>query len=197
MLRNILKGQYLNRDELKSLNFKKLGNNVLIDKSVMIPNPLNLEIGDNVRIDSNCILSSGKNGKIVIKNNVHIAPLNLIYCANEKQILFENHSGLAAGCKLYGRTENYRGKFLMNPTHNDEDIDLITGDIILNKFATLGCDSVLFPGSIIPIGTVLGSKSLYTSKYPLREWSIYAGVPLKFIRDRHRDSEKLSNKYNK
>lgn len=195
MLRNILKGQYLKREELLSLNFKKLGNNVLIDKSVMIPNPLNLEIGDNVRIDSNCILSSGKTGSIIIKNNVHIAPFNLIYCANEKRILFEKHSGLAAGCKLYGRTENYGGQFLMNPTHNDEDIELITGDIILNKFATLGCDTVLFPGSNIPIGTVLGSKSLYTAKYPLREWSIYAGVPLKFIRDRNKGSEELSNKY--
>lgn len=56
------------------------------------------------------------------------------------------------------------GTFLINPIHNKNDIQLIEEDIILNKFSTLGCDTVLFPGLIIPIGTVLGSKSLYTGK---------------------------------
>ena len=73
---------------------------------------------------------------------------------------------------------------------------MLKGDIILNKFVTLGAETILFPGSNIPIGTVLGSKSLYTGKHKLNEWSIYAGVPLKFIKERHRDCEVLSKKYN-
>ena len=92
-------------------------------------------------------------------------------------------------------TENYDGEFLMNPTHNKNDIQLIEEDIILNKFSTLGCDTVLFPGSIIPIGTILGSKSLYTGKKKLDDWSIYAGNPLKFFRKRNKESELLSKKY--
>ena len=116
MLRNIISGKYLTRPELNSLGFKKLGDNILIDKSVIIPHTHNIEIGNNVRIDSNSILSSGKNGTIIIKNNVHISPFNLIYCADGHKVLFENHSGLAAGCKLYGRTENYDGNFLLKFT---------------------------------------------------------------------------------
>ena len=188
-------GKYLSSSQLSKLNFKKIGKNVLIDKNVIIPFPHNIEIGNDVRIDSMCVLSSGIKGNIIIKNNVHIAPLNLIYCANNYKIIFDNHSGLSAGCKLYGKSGNYDGNSLLNPTHKEEDTEIISGDIILNKFATIGTDSILFPGSIIPIGTVLGAKSLYTAKKSLDEWSIYAGVPIKFIKKRSQNCELLSVKY--
>jgi acetyltransferase-like isoleucine patch superfamily enzyme len=195
MIKNMFKG-YLDLHELKSLNFKKIGENVLIDRNVIIPNPSNIEIGNNVRIDTNCILSSGKSGKIIINNNVHIAPFNLIYCSDYHKVLFDNHTGLSAGCKLYGKSDNYDGNKLMNPMHDNEDIELINGDIILNKFSSLGCNSVLLPGSIIPIGTVIGANSLHTGKKQLKEWSIYAGTPANFIKLRHKGCELLSKKYN-
>jgi acetyltransferase-like isoleucine patch superfamily enzyme len=188
-------GKYLSLSQLSRLNFKKIGKNVLIDKNVIIPNPTNIEIGNNVRIDTMCILSSGKNGSIIIKNNVHIAPFNLLYCAENYKVVFENHSGLSAGCKLYGKTNYYDGNYLINPTHTPEDAPTIGGDIILNKFAQIGADSILFPGSIIPIGTVLGAKSLYTAKYSLDEWSVYAGIPVKLIKSRSKRCQLLSAKY--
>lgn len=189
-------GRYLTTTQLSRLNFKKLGSNVLIDKNVIIPFPHNIEIGDNVRIDTMCILSSGKSGKVIIKNNVHIAPFNLIYCADNHKIIFEDHSGLSAGCKLYGKTDNYDGTYLTNPMHREEDIQIIGGDIILNKYVVIGTDSVLLPSSIIPIGTVFGAKSLYNGKYKLDEWSIYTGVPVKFIKKRNNNCELLAQKYN-
>ena len=188
-------GKYLSLSQLSRLNFKKIGKNVLIDKNVIIPFPNNVEIGNDVRIDTMCILSSGKKGNIIIKNNVHIAPFNLIYCADNYKIVFENHSGLSAGCKLYGKTGNYDGNSLLNPMHKEEDTEIISGDIILNKFTSIGTDSILFPGSIIPIGTVLGAKSLYTAKYSLDKWSIYAGIPVRFIKMRSNNCELLSAKY--
>lgn len=189
-------GRYLSLSQLSKLNFKKIGKNVLIDENVIIPFPHNIEIGNNVRIDTMCILSSGKKGNLLIKNNVHIAPFNLIYCADNHKIVFENHTGISAGCKLYGKTSNYDGTYLTNPTHKQEDEQIIGGDIILNKFVTIGADCVLLPGSIIPIGTVLGAKSLYNGKYTLNEWSIYTGVPAKFIKKRNNNCELLAEKYN-
>jgi len=190
------KTKYLSSFELiKQYNFKSIGRNVFIDESVIIPNTTNIEIGNNVRIDSNCILSSGENGYIIIKNNIHIAPGSLLYCGDNSKIVLEDHSGISAGCKLYGKTSNYDGTYLTNPLYDKHDIDTICGDIILNKFCTIGCDTMLFPGSIIPTGTVLGSKSLYTGKNKLKDWSIYAGTPLKFFRERNRMCELLSKKY--
>lgn len=192
----MLRSKFLKFNELSKLNFKKLGQNVLIDKNVIIPNPERISIGNNVRIDSNCILSAPENSNIILKNNIHIAPFCLIYSASYYKVILENHTGLAAGCKLYGRTENYDGNFLMNPTHLYNDLDIIGNNIILNKYATLGCDTVLLPGSVIPEGTVIGSKSLYTGKKPLENWSIYAGSPIKLIKHRNKGCIKLSEKYN-
>ena len=79
-----------------------------------------------------------------------------------------NHIGLSAGCKLYGKNDTYDGSYLMGPTHKVEDTKIISGDIIINNFASIGADSILLPGSIIPKGTILGAKSLYTGKYSLR-----------------------------
>jgi acetyltransferase-like isoleucine patch superfamily enzyme len=186
---------YLSLSQLSRINFKKIGKNVLIDKNVIIPFPNNIEIGNDVRIDTSCILSSGKKGLITIKNNVHIAPFNLIYCADNFKIVFENHSSLSAGCKLYGKTDNYDGSCLINPTHKEEDTIVIGGDIILNRFSAIGADSMLMPGSIIPTGSIVGAKSFYNAKYRLDEWSIYAGVPVKFVKKRHKDCEGLSLKY--
>ena len=188
-------GKYLSATQLARLNFKKLGKNVLIDANVIIPFPHNVEIGNDVRIDTMCILSSGTKGNIIIKNNVHISPFNLLYCADNHKIVFENHTSASAGCKLYGKTNYYDGSFLINPTHSPEDAPVYGGDIILNKFTALGAESILFPGSIIPIGTVLGTKSLYLGKHPLDEWSVYAGAPIKFIKKRSRQCELLSAKY--
>ena len=78
-MNKLLNSRFLSRKELMSLNFKKIGENVLIDKNVFIPNTNNIEIGNNVRIDMGSIISVPKNGEIIIKNNVHIAPYNLIY----------------------------------------------------------------------------------------------------------------------
>tara|TARA_B100001142_G_scaffold325505_1_gene379227 strand:- start:8664 stop:9251 length:588 start_codon:yes stop_codon:yes gene_type:complete len=195
-MKKLLNSQFLNKKYLSRLNFKNIGKNVLIDKNVIIPNPHRITIGNNVRIDTNCILSASKNSDIIIKNNVHIAPFCLIYSGENYKILLEDHSGLAAGCKLYGRTENYDGTFLMNPTHSENDVKIIKDNIILKKYATLGCDTVLFPGSIIPEGTVLGSKSLHSGKKELEEWAIYAGIPIKLIKYRKNDCIKLSKKYN-
>lgn len=194
-MNNLLRGAFLTLKELNAIGFKKVGNNVLIDKTVLIPNPRRVCIGNNVRIDNGVLLSTSS-GEIIIGNNVHIAPQCLIYSSTTHKVVFKNHTGLAAGCKLYGKMENYDGEHLMNPTHNNDDLDIISGDIILEKYATLGCDTVLFPGSVIPVGTVLGAKSLYTGKIPLKEWSIYVGSPVTFLKKRHTECIGLSMKYN-
>jgi acetyltransferase-like isoleucine patch superfamily enzyme len=194
MLKNILIGQYLSKSELFSIGFKKLGNNVLIDRSVIIPHPHNISIGNNVRIDAYSIITSLK-GKIDISDYVHIAPYNLIHCGTNKTILFDKHTFSAAGSKLYGKTDEYLGNFLINPTHNDEHVKQISGDIIFQKYSGLGASSTIFPNSIIPEGTVFGANSLFTGNKELKPWSIYVGNPLKFYKERNKNCLEMSKNY--
>ena len=48
---------YLTEDELKTLGFKSLGENVKISDKASIYDAHNIQIGDNSRIDDFCVIS--------------------------------------------------------------------------------------------------------------------------------------------
>jgi galactoside O-acetyltransferase len=102
---------YYTNDELILLNFGRLGTNVLIDKTVEIHKPKELFIGDNSRIDANCIL----NGKINIGNNVHIASFCLLN-GGKSGLTLEDFTGFAFGVYIFTSTDDYTGESLTNAT---------------------------------------------------------------------------------
>lgn len=44
------------------------------------------------------------------------------------------------------------------------------------------------PGNTIPEGVVIGALSFVPPEFDLQPWSVYAGVPVRLIRPRNRDS---------
>ena len=58
------------QDELFAFGFKSIGKNVLISRKASIYGADKIEIGNNVRIDDFCVLSSGDDG-FLIGNNIH------------------------------------------------------------------------------------------------------------------------------
>ena len=73
-------------EELKEIDFKSVGENVLISRKVSIYSPQKISIGNNVRIDDFCILS----GNITLGNYCRIAA----YCAlyGSHGIIMEDYS---------------------------------------------------------------------------------------------------------
>jgi acetyltransferase-like isoleucine patch superfamily enzyme len=49
---------YYSEEELQNLNFKSIGNNNKISRNTKFYNTKNITIGNNCRIDDNCIISS-------------------------------------------------------------------------------------------------------------------------------------------
>jgi galactoside O-acetyltransferase len=54
--------------------------------------------------------------------------------------------------------------------------------LVLEKHSVIGAGSIILPGSIIQEGVAIGANSLV--KGECRAWSIYAGSPVKFIKER-------------
>ena len=106
---------WLTKDELKKMQFKSLGNNVLISDKSAIYNPEMISIGDNSRIDDFCVIS----GNVTIGNNVHIAVFNNV-AGGEVGIILDDFSGLAYGCHVFTQSDDYNGNTLTNPTVPDE-----------------------------------------------------------------------------
>ena len=166
-------------DELILVGFKEVGENVLVSRKTSIYSPERIKIGNNVRIDDFCVLS----GNIEIGSYVHIA----VFCGlfGEAGIIMEDFSGLSSRVSIYSASDDYLGNALTNPTIPDEFRKIERGPIILKKHSLVGSGAIIFPGSLLDVGSVLGSLSLIKGQIP--PWKIFAGVPARFIKERKKE----------
>jgi galactoside O-acetyltransferase len=88
---------FYTKEELKKIGFNYLGTNVLISKKTSIYGAERISIGNNVRIDDFCILSTGKGG-IEIGNYVHIAAYSSLI--GESKITIKDYSSLNRTIKV-------------------------------------------------------------------------------------------------
>lgn len=170
----------LTQDELKQ--FASYGKNVQIDSSVKFFNPQNIHIGNNVRIDSWCIISTSN--VISIGNNVHIAAYVQIN-GSGADIVIGNFCGLSARVSLFTATDDYTDGYLTGPTIPEEYKKITKGSIILKDHVIIGSGSVILPGCTLYTGSSIGALSLINKD--VEEYSVMAGIPIKFIRMRDKN----------
>lgn len=157
------------------------GNNVHISNDVILHNPQNIIIGNNVRIDSQCILIAGKDTKIIIGNDVHISA-GCYYYANSGNIILEDCTTTSAGVVLYTATDDYTEGFMTNPMISDKYKKVTKGDVVLKKHTIVGNRSSILPGVTLEFATSVGAFSLV--KHSTESFDIIAGCPAKFIKKR-------------
>jgi dTDP-4-amino-4,6-dideoxy-D-glucose acyltransferase len=170
---------FYTKEELKSIGFKSIGDNVLISNKTSIYNAKNISIGNNVRIDDFSVLSAGDGG-IDIGNNVHI----VIFCSiiGKSKITFSNFSGLSSRVSVYSSTDDYSGGFLTNPTVDEKFTNVISGDVFLGKHVIIGAGSVILPNVTIGDYSAVAGLSLVSKN--IGELKIFGGIPAKEIKER-------------
>lgn len=173
---------FLTTDQLKKMHFKSIGNNVLISDKCSIYNPELISIGSNVRIDDFCIISAGEKG-IKIGNYVHIACY--VSLIGKELIDIGNYVGVSSKTAIYSSSDDYSGNFLTGPTIENEFKNVDDRPVILEEHVIVGALSIILPGVCIKNGTAIGSLSLVSKN--VESWGIYAGVPLKFIKQRSKN----------
>lgn len=159
----------------------KFGDNVFISNDVIINNPQNIEIGNNVRIDCHCILIAGKNTKIVIGNNVHIAAGCYFY-GNSGNIIIEDNVTTSANVVIYTASDDYTDGYMTNPMVDLSLKKLTIGDVILRKHVIVGSKSTILPNVTLEYATSVGANSLV--KKSTDTFDLIAGTPAKFIKKR-------------
>ena len=66
-----LNNDYYDEDYLKAFNFKSIGKNVKVHRSVVFMKPASISIGSNVTIDPYCVYGEGT---VTIEDGEHIYP---------------------------------------------------------------------------------------------------------------------------
>lgn len=170
---------FLTEEEILQLGLKSFGKNVLISRKASIYSPENISLGDNVRIDDFCILS----GHIQAGSYIHISAYTALY--GRFGIVLEDFVTVSGRVMVYSQSDDYSGHFMTNPMLPDGFNNITGGQVTFRKHAIVAAGSIVFPGVTLHQGSAVGAMSLVNSDIP--EWSIYAGIPARFIRERHRD----------
>jgi dTDP-4-amino-4,6-dideoxy-D-glucose acyltransferase len=166
--------------ELTKMKFKSVGENVLISKLSQFYNPSTISIGSNVRIDDFCILS----GEVSIGSFVHIAAFCALYGSGGITIC--DFGGLSSRVTIFTSSDDYMGNALTNPCIPMEYRKIESGIFEMKKHSLIGAGSVVLPNSTLGEGAVVGALSLARGK--IKEWSIYAGIPAEFMKERKRET---------
>lgn len=176
---------FLNEQELAALGLKSYGKNVLIGRHTVLYNPEKLEIGNNVRIDDFTTIS----GKVVLGDYIHIAQFCGLYGGTEG-IFLDDFSGLSSRVVIYATSNDYSGESLTNPMVPEKFKPTDKNAAVhLNKHVIVGCTSVILPGVEIGMGTSVGAMSLVGKS--LDPWGVYAGTPVKRLKERSKNLLKL------
>lgn len=182
---------YMNEYELAGVGFKAIGRNVQISKSCTIIGLPNIELGDNVRIDGYCSIIAAGSGFVRIGSFVHVAGYCGIYAGHG--FTMDDFSGLSAGVRVYTGTDDYSGRSLTNPTVSPKYTNVRTGQVILRRHVIVGTGTVILPGVVAAEGAAVGALSLVTGA--LDAWTIYAGSPLKALKERSREILSLERQF--
>jgi len=171
-----MNSSFYTEEELKKNNFKSLGKNCLVSRNANFYSPHLIEIGNNVRIDDFCIMS----GNIKIKNFVHISAFSALYGKNGIEL--EDYSGLSPRTTILSASDDFSGDYLIGPMVASHLTNVQGGPVKIKKYCQVGTNCTVFPNVTINEGTVVGAMSLV--KDDLGSWSVYAGIPAKYIKKR-------------
>lgn len=179
---------FYSESELAEIGFRNLGKNVLLSKKASIYGAETIEIGDNVRIDDFVLMS----GSIRIGNWVHIAAFSALY-AGRFSIILNDFVTISSRNAIYAESDDYSGASLTNPLISGEFRKTYGGNIIFEKHTLLGTGCTVLPGAKLGEGASVGAMSLVNCD--LGEWTVYAGIPVKRLKERDRNILELERSF--
>lgn len=169
---------FYSRSELERIGFASIGKNVLLSRKASIYSPATISFGDNVRVDDFCILS----GHISIASQVHISAYVALY--GGMGITIGDYSGVSARTTIYSAIDDFGGDYLIGPMCPVEMTHVTGGQVVLQDYVQVGASCVVMPSLTVAEGSVVGAMSFVNQS--LDAWGVYAGIPVRRLRDRSR-----------
>jgi acetyltransferase-like isoleucine patch superfamily enzyme len=176
---------YLDEHELAEMGFRRLGRGVKVSRKASIYNARNIAIGDHGRIDDFCVLSAGEDATFSIGDYVHIACHTTLI--GKADITLETFSNLSSRVSVYSSSDDFSGAAMTNPTVPAEFTNVTSAPVVIGGHVVVGCGSVVLPGVTVAYGCAIGALSLVARS--TETYGVYAGAPLRHIRDRARGFE--------
>jgi galactoside O-acetyltransferase len=183
---------FYSRQELVDLGFSSVGENTLISRKASFYGAKNISIGDNVRIDDFCVLSTQK-GQINIGNYVHLAVF--VSVQGNGIITLEDFVGIGARVTILSSSDDFSGQSMANSCVPDEFKDVKDADVTLKKHSIVGAGTVILPGTSMAVGSAVGALSLVNKN--CESFYIYTGNPIKKLFPRSQNILEIEKEFHK
>lgn len=159
----------------------RIGQNVIIGKTVRIRYPELVEIGDNVIIDDFTYISTA----LIIYGNVHIAAGCKLIGGRNASVIIGEFSTLAPNVVLAAGSDDYIAGIAspLVPLQYKGQVDI--GTIRLGRHCIVGANSTVLPNVTMHDGAAVGAQSLVKTDIP--DWALYGGIPARPLKKRNRD----------
>ena len=159
-------------------DLKKCGKNVIIGKTVRIRYPELVEIEDNVIIDDFCYISTS----LKVSSNVHISSGCKIIGGKSAYVSFDQFSTLSPNVVIAAGSDDYIAGIAtpMIPSLFKGNVEV--GSVKIGRHCIIGSNSTILPNVILNDGASVGANSMV--KKDLDSWGLYAGTPVKKIKER-------------
>ncbi len=187
---------FLLRKKFYSKLFKKTGKGLIIGRNVVIRNPENIEIGDFVTIDDNCVID-GRGGKVILEDKVLINR-NCLVLAKTGGIKLGARSSIGSNSVIVSMSGVELGEAVLTAgncyisagLYDFENLEIPVmdqqayskGPIIIGKNSWLGTGVTILDGVNIGEGAVIGASSMVNKDVP--EFAIAVGTPAKVVKFR-------------
>jgi UDP-3-O-[3-hydroxymyristoyl] glucosamine N-acyltransferase len=174
-----LESRYLDEAELRDLGIRNVGKNVRVSEDATIVGLANIDLGSNIRIDSNVVILS-RRGWLKVGDNVHLEPASSIVAHHGVSI--GSYCTLSHGVRLFTASADYSGESFHNVFPDGRYQNPRIGAINLENHVIIGGNSVVMPGVNIGEGAAIGALSFVRSS--LDPWGIYGGNPIRRLGNR-------------
>ncbi len=115
-------------------------------------------------------------------SHVHISAN--CYISGSDGFVAEDFVTLAPGVLIFTSSDDYSGHKMTNVTLPREYTGGPAGQVTLGRHVIVGAGSVILPNVTVGIGSSVGALSLV--KKTLAPWGVYAGNPIRRLKDRGR-----------
>lgn len=155
---------------------KRTGSDVQVGPAVVLKHPETMEFGDCVFIGAQAIIQGRFDGSCKIGSHVWIGPQAYF---DARDLILEDYVGWGPGAKLLGSVHS--GVPLSDPIITTS---LAIKPVVIGFGADIGMNASILPGVHVGEHAIVGAGAVVTRNVPA--YSIFAGVPARFIRDRRK-----------
>lgn len=158
----------------------------IISTNIRIRHPKYFKAFSGVIVDDFCYFST----KVTIGPGSHIASGCSVAGGPKFHFQIGKYCSLSSGVKIWCKSNDFVNDIVVITPKEMKSLKArdITGDVTIGDFCAVGANSVIMPDNHIPEGTVIGALSFVPAHFIFKPWSVYAGVPIRFIKPRNKNN---------